>query len=146
MVLSKASGLQHVRQFIMELVQEFEARICAPSSHQPNHRFVDYSQHQPIHHQWTVHLVSSCASQLCSGIRRQVRSSLTQQTSRWRNGSGTTRIPWDMQLPGICNGRVTESYPNMPNPYCFISHLLIHTSEGYNPIIYANSYSHRGMI
>ena len=32
-------------------------------------------------------------------------------------------------------GQITESYPRMPNPYCFIPPLLFHTPEGYDPVI-----------
>ena len=29
-------------------------------------------------------------------------------------------------------GQITESYPRMPNPYCFIPPLLVYTPEGYD--------------
>ena len=32
----------------------------------------------------------------------------------------------------IRRGQITESYPRMSNPYCFIPPLLVYTSEGYN--------------
>ena len=32
-------------------------------------------------------------------------------------------------------GQITETYPRMPNPYCFIPPLLFHTPEGYDPVI-----------
>ena len=36
-------------------------------------------------------------------------------------------------------GQIAESYPRMPNPYCFIPPLLFHTpkgyDEGYDPVI-----------